>query len=426
MSTLAIADEPKNTVPLDRLRWTWEAEDASVRIQIPLEIVARLRTEMENDARATVSEIGGVLLGRAGKVRGSVEVVDYAWVESDSPPGAEYILDIASLEPLREARPDLMVLGYFRTQLEGALHLRISETEFVTEHFHDPSNVMMLIRPSREAFQAGFMTWKGATFMPFSVQDFPFKAEALRESASYIPVEIPAVVGAETEPAIIRIPVKPAPVSRLSPARVRFKIKIRIKTPTETKNYVRRAAVGLSGLAAAGAMSGFAVMDSLLPTPRISPPVVVAGTPLELQAELQDRGLEVRWNPESAPVAEALEGRLALVQPDGRQEIVPLNAHQLSSGHMELPSGVDAVEVRFEVVDGSGRTSRESFSAFQLGDEPQVVVEEPLIRVAVKPEAEDVPKAGALEADDEDASTPQDFAGGYATEQAGKIVLLKK
>jgi len=342
-------------------------------------------------------------------------------VESDSGPGTEYILDIASLEPLREARPDLMVLGYFRTQLEGALHLRISETEFVTEHFHDPSNVMMLIRPTREALQAGFMTWKGDTFIPFSVQDFPFKAEALRDAASYIPAEIPVTaIVEEASQAIIRIPVNSAPkISRSWLSPVKLKIKIRVRTPTETKQYVKRAAIGLSGLAAAGAMSGFAVMDSLLPTPRIAPPVVVAGAPLELQAELQDRGLEVRWNRESGPVAKALEGRLALIQPDGRQEIVPLNGYQLQSGHMELPSGIDAVEVRFEVVDGSGRTSRESFSAFQLGDKREVATKDSVISVAARREKIE------LTVEDEDTSATQDLAGAW-TETGVKSALVKK
>jgi hypothetical protein len=420
MSTLGIADEPKISMPLDRLRWTWEAEDAPVRVQIPLDLVARLRKEIEGDARVSASEIGGVLLGRPGKVQGSVEVVDYAWVESDEAPASQYLLDIAALEPLREARPDLLILGYFRTQLEGALNLRLDETEFVAERFRDPSSVMMLIRPSGEQFQAGFLTWKGNTFVPFSIQDFPFKAEALQSAASPIPVEIPDPVeiheetAFEAAPAIVRVPVRSAPKSRrrgLAP--IRLKVRIRIKTPTETKHYVRRAAVGLSGLAAAGALSGFAVMD-LFPAPRISPPVVVAGAPLELQAELQDKGLEVRWNPDSGTVAKALEGQLALVQPDGRSEVIPLNGHQLNSGHMELPSGVDAVEVRLQVVDGGGRIARESFSGFQLGPEPEPMVDAPAIPVAAQeatPARTPVEAPKPASAGDDEASESQDFVG---------------
>jgi hypothetical protein len=384
MSTLTIPDEPKASVPMDRLRWTWEAEDATVKVQLPLDLVARLRRDIENEPRRTSSEIGGVLLGRAGQ-GGAVEVEDYIWVESDevriSESASEYILDIAALQPLRDTRPDLMILGYFRTQLEGALHLRLAETDFVTGQFHDRSNVVLLIRPG-EQFKAGFMTWKGDTFLPFSVGDFPFQAEALRQAAVLIPVEFP-VADFEAPEQILAAPAieRYAPVPATA-ARLKFKVRIKIKSRTEAKQVVKRLAFGFGSLAAAGALSGFAVMDQFLPTTRIEPPKFVASVPLELQAEAQEHGLEVRWNPDSKPVARALQGRLALIDLEGKSEIVPLNGYQLASGHLELPSGKDAVEVRLEVVDQTGATTRESFGAMQLWPEPESFIEAPPMPVA--------------------------------------------
>jgi hypothetical protein len=390
MSTLAIAEEAKVSVPLDRLRWTWEAEDATVRVQLPLDLVARLRRDIESEPRKSSSEVGGVLLGRAGE-HGKVEVEDYIWVESDEAAAtdadkAKYILDIAALQPLHEARPDLLILGYFRTQLEGALHLRLAETDFVTDHFHDPSNVVLLVRPG-EQFKAGFMTWKGSTFLPFSVEDFPFQAEALRSAASVLRDEklerilaAPAVaseVAPEFEPEVENV----APVSATRFPR-KFKIKIKVRSKNSAKQYIKRVAVGFGSLAAAGALSGFAMIDQLLPAPQIEVPVTVASVPLGLQAEAEERGLEVRWNPESKPVATAVKGRLALIEPDGKAEIIPLNGYQLSSGHEELPFGSNAVEVRLEVSDGRGATTRESFSALQLGPELESLIELPAVPVA--------------------------------------------
>src|SRR5271170_3239830 len=369
MSILQTADEPEVSVPLGRLRWTWSTEEAPVKVHVPLDLVARLRGEIEGDARRSVSEIGGVLLGRKGSTPGSIEIKDYAWVpckdSGDGEPGGEYGMDVAALETLREAHRDLLILGYFRTQLEGALHLRRAEVDFVEEQFGDRSNVVLLIRPSPGRFKAGFLFWEGDTFVPFSIYDFPFVAESLRSAAS-IRVEIPEK--AQSQPVAL-------PVFFADPVPV----KVSLGQPLRHDGgHVRRALLSLTGAVTASVFMGFLLQDRVLPAPRLdAPQVLSASVPIELQASAEDKGLDIHWNPQSTPVVMAREAHLALVQPDGRDEIIPVDLLQLESGKIHFASWGESVEVRLEVVDGNGRATRESFSALRLAPELPVVAEKP-------------------------------------------------
>lgn len=366
MSMLQLADEPvlvsPNRIESDQYHWTWKAEDVPVRIRLPLDLVSRLRSEIENHENVSTAEIGGVLLGRPGSAPGLIQIHDYAWVDSDKEDG--YRPDIAALESLREAHPDLRILGYFRTQLEGALHLRMEETDFITEHFNDPANVVLLIRPCADQYKAGFLFWERDTFIPFSVQDFPFHEESLRRSASSRPVEIsPTPQLALTAPAVPKFTIEP-------PA----------------KPYLRRAFLCFSSVVFAAALAGFLMIDRLFPAPRLQAPVVVAGVPVELRAQADAEGLEVRWNPQSTPVANAREGRVTLVQPNGVNETIDLTFQQLTSGKMYLASwGAAFTGVRFEVVDSRGVATRESFSALPFV--PEAEPPAPVVVATKKPAA---------------------------------------
>lgn len=375
MSILQTADEPEVSVPLGRLRWTWLAEETPVKIHLPLDLVERLRSEIAGDQRRTTTEIGGVLLGRG--TPGSIEVRDYAWVTGEGEAAAEYKMDVGGLASMREVQKDLRVIGYFRTQLEGALHLRRQEVDFVGEQFHDRSNVVMLIRPTTDRFRAGFLFWEGNAFVPFSVRDFTFAAESLRSTAS-VRVEIPQ-------------PKAPAAGPIFVPAQMTVKSPLSQPVPAGG-GYVRRGLLGLAGAVTASLCVGFLLQDRLLPAERVAdPPVVVtASVPMELQANAEDNGLNIRWNPQSKPVVTAHSALLAMIRPDGRDEVVPVDLLQLARGQMRLGSFGDSVEVRMEVVDGKGKATKESFSALNLAPP---VVETPVVAKKWTPPARPVKAA---------------------------------
>ena len=72
-----------------------------VRINMPLDLISRLQTDLERNERlanSSCTEIGGVLLGRP-KTQTTLDIDDYIWVSSDQP-GSQYHLDASELERL--------------------------------------------------------------------------------------------------------------------------------------------------------------------------------------------------------------------------------------------------------------------------------------------------------------------------------------
>ena len=157
--------------------WTWTSPDAPIRVNLAFQVISRLRKELEKNASR--GEAGGVLLGHVSKVPLALDIQDYVLLPSDAGPAGEYCLNEDHLERLRRKKDDLSVVGYFRTQSEGALHLRKPEIDLVGDHFPNRADVAMLIRTTPHQFRAGFLFWDGDNFVPFSVQDFPFDAAAL-------------------------------------------------------------------------------------------------------------------------------------------------------------------------------------------------------------------------------------------------------
>ncbi|HLX45936.1 MAG TPA: hypothetical protein VKR43_20975 [Bryobacteraceae bacterium] len=158
--------------------WTWSSPEAPIRIALDLPMVSRLRSELEQSSAR--SEAGGVLLGCVNQAAGNLEIHGYVLLPPQEESAGDYSLDIAQLDRLRRQHANLRVVGYFRTQSEGALHLRRPESNLISTRFSEPSDVVLLIRTApRQDFKAGFLFWDHDTFVPFSVLDFPFDAAAL-------------------------------------------------------------------------------------------------------------------------------------------------------------------------------------------------------------------------------------------------------
>lgn len=104
-----------------------------------------------------------------------------------------------------------------------------------------------------------------------------------------------------------------------------------------------------------------------------TPPPVRVEPPLQVRVEPLGNGLiDVRWNPQSASIAQAREGRLVITERNQQPRTLPLQAQQLKTGHLTYQSAADSVQFDLEVVDGSGAVAKESILALQApGSLPQ-------------------------------------------------------
>jgi TonB family protein len=97
------------------------------------------------------------------------------------------------------------------------------------------------------------------------------------------------------------------------------------------------------------------------------PPVHTAPTtsrPLQVDVETAGVGvIRVLWKTDSAPVRQAREGRLVIMEGSGQPRIMALTPEQLRIGHLDYQSTGDRFDFRLEVVNQSGAVATESVRA---------------------------------------------------------------
>ena len=367
-----------------RAAFSWTFPGAPIRINMPLNLIARLRTELdqqESSGNVARAEVGGVLLGYQ-KTGTTIEIDDYLWVAQKSPSDSQYSLDTSALERLRSeygAREgnvgrQPLVVGYFRTQLKDNLRLRVEETGLVREHFRDPANVVLLIQTSTRPRTAGYFFWmEKGVFAPVSFKDFPLDAELLRLQAQPHSADVLVSPPAEVSPPV---------------AEVKMTLPLRAMAGNNTAALADTGPVGTSRTATAanqkrerisprmmavtGALFALLVLAGLsvlllrergLSKPRQQVPASATTFPLQLEVEAQGNGLNVRWNPQSAPILQGREGHLVILEGNQQPQIIVLDSQQLTSGHVYYRSSAERIQFQLEIVDNSGRASRESVLA---------------------------------------------------------------
>ena len=96
------------------------------------------------------------------------------------------------------------------------------------------------------------------------------------------------------------------------------------------------------------------------------PPQVRVESPLQVRVEPLGNGLiDVRWNPQSASIDQARDGRLVITEHNRQPRTLALEAEQLKTGHLTYQSAAESVEFDLEVVDRSGAITKESILALQ-------------------------------------------------------------
>jgi len=360
---MSISTTPKcESEASTRTAFSWTFPGAPIRINISLDLISRLRAELDqrqNLANGTSrAEVGGVLLGHQDTPM-TLVIDDYVWVTSEEQPSGRYHLDPSELRLLRSIYSE--PVGYFRTQSEDGLHLKDEEIDFVGKHFRDPTDVVLLIRNSPQQYTAGFFFWMEAgVFAPFSFMDFPLDAELLRLQAKSRSTGVRVTQPSEEKETLLPLQegqlksIEPADITRPGATK---NTKVRVSPPTLVAAGLVFALLPLAGLAV------FIVRDRGFFARRQEAPATAAAFPLQLDVESQGNGLNIRWSPQSGPIAKAREAHLIIRENDQRPRMVPLDRQQLASGHIYYRSSAEQVEFQLEIVDTSGAVSRESVLA---------------------------------------------------------------
>jgi protein TonB len=136
-------------------------------------------------------------------------------------------------------------------------------------------------------------------------------------------------------------------------------------------------ALGAGVLALAGSFV-FLERNRLFPATKVELPRTGSGTPLQLTLEAQGNGLNIRWNPQSEPVAHAREGRLVIKERDQRVQTLLFDPQQLKTGYVYYESSAERLEFQMEVVDTAGVIAKASVMALPSRTPAAPVVESPL------------------------------------------------
>lgn len=373
----------------DRSVFSWTFPGSPIRIDIPLRLISRLRAELDQHLADSTSsaEVGGVLLGRQ-KTPTILEINDYVWVPSEEP-GTQYHQDPSELKRLQLVYT--FVVGYFRTQSEDNLRLRDEEITFVGKHFRDSANVVLLIQNSRELHTAGFFFWmQEGVFAPVSFMDFPLDAKLLSQQAESTSIDPLVTQSAEEVETTTTLPATTAageePISQrlrsyLGRLRPRSLISIvpelsqtqpaevtppRTDATSKTTGGVSRRMLFTSsvvlGVLILASLLALWLRDSSSASTRKTPATTQV-FPLQLDVEANGNGLNIRWNPQSAVVTHAREGRLVILEGDRKPQTIPLDQQLLTSGHVYYRSSAERLQFQLEIVDNSGRISKESVLA---------------------------------------------------------------
>jgi hypothetical protein len=84
---------------------------------------------------------------------------------------------------------------------------------------------------------------------------------------------------------------------------------------------------------------------------------------LQLDVEARGDGLNIEWNPQSAPITQAREARLVILEDGKRPRIILLSPQELRNGHLYYRSLSERIQFQLEIVDMAGRFSRASVLA---------------------------------------------------------------
>ena len=159
-------------------------------------------------------------------------------------------------------------------------------------------------------------------------------------------------------------------------------------------------AIGVSIFVIRAHSSKAPIVSASAPKDSATPQASVEPAPLQVRVEPLGKGLiDVRWNPQSASIAQARDGRLVITEPNQKPRILPLESAQLKTGHLTYQSVAESIEFDLEITDRSGAIVKESVLALQsptsspqpTGIPPQAATAQPQ-NIPIQPAIAEVPQ----------------------------------
>lgn len=330
--------------------YLWSFPGSPVRIHLHLSCVARLLAEVLKTTGETPdqsTESGGILIGRAESPE-KIEIVDFLPISRDES-FPRYILapeDWRRVEQAKTAlgaKEGLVAIGYYRSSFRDGLRLEQEDIALLQEHFPNPSNVALLIHPTRTGSStAGFFFWdNGILESGFSFNEFPFDPAQLRqeiEQQCSAALEQAAAAAARRR-ATER---KPAP----SPKRKRLILPLTI--------------VLSSLIACALGAAGYFLWSSrsrIEPAMRSGGEAAISATPLGLRVQTQSEDLLLSWS-RSAPALQqsSVSGVLTILDGDLPPREIRLGQEELrTTGSIVYAPLSRTIQFRLEVLGAGGK-----------------------------------------------------------------------
>jgi len=339
--------------------YTWGFPGAPIQIHLKLEVVSRLRKQIQDSEKGPgVLSACGLLTGETHQ-RGVTRILGFKPLQT---------LDAASVEAARDGASD-EVVGFYRTTSTDPGSMPDDDRALAASCFRDPSSVFMLVETGKSIIGAArFCFWGEGEIFDWPLMVFPFDAAELaveegRRRLSEVraasqnspagPEEV-TVQRQETQP-----PSEPAPVSPVDRGQ-----ESRTPPPVAERRQTSGRwwlAAALVAIVSAGGLAGAFLYFRRGSNPAVAPQASAALTevqsPLGLSVERLGNDLRVSWNGNADRILKADFGML-LIRGGAVSRDVPLTADELRAGSVVYASPVDQVRFQLTVVSG-GQVARE-------------------------------------------------------------------
>ncbi|MEO8371877.1 MAG: TonB family protein [Candidatus Solibacter sp.] len=322
--------------------YTWGFAGAPIQVHLKLELVNRLRKQIQD------TELGGGARPACGLLTGETVT-----------PGVTAILDCKPLETLDALAEGFAgarasgVVGFYRTIAVGLDSMPDDDKALAERFFNHPNCVFLLIETAESSIgDARFCFWGERQIFDFPIMTFPLDAAelAVREAqrrasraaaaarSSSSDLDAPGFPQAEELPVRVQESKAPQPVAKARRTSVRWWL------------------IPALGIVALAAVLAAVLLNSKrgfnLPAASQAAPAVEVSAPLGLSVERRGADLRVSWNGNAERVSKADFGML-LIRGAGVSRDVPLTAEELHAGSVLYASAVDQLRFQLTVVAGA-------------------------------------------------------------------------
>ncbi len=310
--------------------YVWRAP-SGFSVHLSLQVVRELGMKL-----AATGETRGILLGRAITTPFAATMVDdFALI----PQSEDFAKACRATE---NARRDLRIIGYFRSQSDGRLRLGTGDVQTFDRLLCENGNVGLLIRAPRGGHsEAALFYWQDGQAQPRDF-GFGFPFDPTKLAGGHPGWRFPDPFEAEEE-----VPAQ----SVFQPTS---------SDPVEGVRWLRllpTMALVVIGIVATQIAWNSRRTASTESAPPATP--AVYETPLGLKVNSQPHQLEIRWNRAASAIAAAAKGTLNISE-GGVTEAVPFEARELREGYVAYTPRTNDVSIRFEVAGTDGGVTTES------------------------------------------------------------------